>query len=93
MKDEYPITSDLYSFKKVGRMYFNFELSYFCGYFGPGYLQDDSTECTRRVQDVASQCETEPALAARNFYEGFQVVKVGEVLICLIIEWIWATVV
>ncbi|KAK3746639.1 hypothetical protein QZH41_012846 [Actinostola sp. cb2023] len=40
-----------------------------------GYLVDGSSECTRTVIDLASQCSSLPFLAAKSFYKGFKVAK------------------
>ncbi|PFX24477.1 Tectonic-3 [Stylophora pistillata] len=40
-----------------------------------GYRQDASTECTRTIADLSTECESNPILSARSYFTGFEVVK------------------
>nr|XP_058952856.1 tectonic-3-like [Pocillopora verrucosa] len=40
-----------------------------------GYRQDASTECTRTITDLTTECESNAVLSARSYFEGFEVVK------------------
>lgn len=46
-----------------------------------GYRQDASTECTRTIADLSTECESNPILSARSYFTGFEVVKVNS-LVC-----------
>ncbi|XP_068725456.1 tectonic-3-like [Montipora capricornis] len=41
-----------------------------------GYREDESTECTRTITELASECETSPVINAKSNYQGFKVAKV-----------------
>lgn len=45
-----------------------------------GYREDNSTECTRTITVLESECETSPVLNAKNYFQGFKVAKNPSVL-------------
>ena len=55
-------------------------------HFLAGYREDSSTDCSRTITDLASQCETLEVLAARSYYQGFKVANVCDKELVLFTE-------